>query len=134
LNKDYKDKIYQTTIIQNLNCIGDARLLRIVLENLIANAYKYSSRVEHPLIEFGATEVEGHTAYYVKDNGVGFDMAHRKKLFESFQRFQRPDEFEGSGIGLSTVARIIRRYKGQVWAEGNPNQGAVFYFTLGLNA
>ena len=133
LNKQYKNKIYQTKITENLFCHGDARLLRTVLENLIANAYKYSSLTEQPLIEFGATEVEGQTTYFVKDNGIGFDMVHRDKLFEPFQRLHSAEEFEGSGIGLSTVARIIRRHKGRIWAEGKPNQGAVFYSTLGLN-
>jgi len=133
LNKQYKNKIYQTKITENLFCHGDARLLRTALENLIANAYKYSSLTEQPLIEFGATEVEGQTTYFVKDNGIGFDMVHRDKLFEPFQRFHSAEEFEGSGIGLSTVARIIRRHKGRIWAEGKPNQGAVFYFTLSLN-
>ena len=133
LNKEYPDKNYQTKISENLICYGDARLLRIVLENLLANAYKYSSLTEQPLIEFGATEVEGQTAYFVKDNGIGFDMVHRDNLFEPFQRLHSAEEFEGSGIGLSTVARIIRRHKGRIWAEGKPNQGAVFYTTLGLN-
>jgi signal transduction histidine kinase len=132
LNKEYPDKHYQTKISENLICYGDARLLRIVLENLLANAYKYSSLKKQPLIEFGATKIEGQTAYYVKDNGVGFDMAHRDKLFEPFQRLHNVDQFEGSGIGLSTVARIIRRHKGRIWADGKPTQGAVFYFTLGL--
>lgn len=132
LNKQYENKIYQTKVTENLFCHGDARLLRTVLENLIANAYKYSSLTEQPLIEFGATEVEGQTAYFVKDNGIGFDMVHRDKLFEPFQRLHSAEEFEGSGIGLSTVARIIRRHKGRIWAEGKPNHGAVFYFTLGL--
>ena len=132
LNKEYPDKNFQTKISEKLICYGDARLLRIVLENLLANAYKYSSLTEQPLIEFGATEVEGQTAYFVKDNGIGFDMVHRDKLFEPFQRLHSAEEFEGSGIGLSTVARIIRRHKGRIWAEGKPNQGAVFYFTLGL--
>ena len=114
--------------MQNLTCLGDSRMLRIVLENLIANAYKSSSLKEQPQIEFGAIDVEGQTANFVKDNGVGFDMMHRDKLFEPFQRLHSAEEFEGSGIGLSTVARIIRRHKGRTWAaEGKPNQGAVLF-------
>ena len=131
LNKEYEDKNYQTNVTQNLLCFGDPRLLRIVLENLISNAYKYSYLTEQPLIEFGVTQIDEHTVYYVKDNGAGFDMAHRDKLFEPFQRLHHSDEFEGSGIGLSTVARIIRRHKGNIWAEGEVDKGAVFYFTLG---
>lgn len=132
LNKEYEDKNYQTNVTQNLLCFGDPRLLRIVLENLISNAYKYSYLTEQPLIEFGVTQIDEQTVYYVKDNGAGFDMAHRDKLFEPFQRLHHSDEFEGSGIGLSTVARIIRRHKGNIWAEGEVDKGAVFYFTLGL--
>ena len=131
-NKEYKDKVYETHVAQNLNCLGDARLLRIVMENLISNAYKYSYLAENPVIEFGATEINGQTTYFVKDNGAGFNMAHQDKLFEPFQRLHRSDEFEGTGIGLSTVARIIRRHKGRIWAEGEVDKGAVFYFTVGL--
>ena len=107
-------------------------MLRIVLENLISNAYKYSYLAERPLIEFGATEVVVQTIVYLKDNGVGFGMDHRDKLFEPFQRLHRADEFEGSGICLSTIARNIRRQKGRGWAEEKPNDDAVFYFPIGL--
>ena len=119
-------------VTQDLVCFGDSRLLRIVLDNLLTNAYKYSYLVEQPRIEFGATQVDKQMVYYVNDNGVGFDMAYNEKLFEPFQRLHSPDEFEGCGIGLSTVARIIRRHKGRIWAEGKPNEGAKFYFTLGF--
>ncbi len=132
LNKEYTDKNYQTMVTPELVCFGDSRLLRLVLENLISNAYKYASHTAQPRVEFGATDINGQTTYFVKDNGVGFDMAFKEKLFEPFQRLHHTDEFEGSGIGLSTVARIIRRHKGRIWAEGKPNGGAVFYFTLGL--
>lgn len=132
LNKEYKNKIYKTIVTPDLICFGDTRLLRTVLENLISNAYKYSALKEQPEVEFGSREIDGVTAYFVKDNGIGFDMAHQEKIFEPFQRLHGAGEFEGSGIGLSTVARIIRRHKGRIWAEGKPNEGAVFYFTLGL--
>ena len=132
LNKEYKNKIYKTIVTPDLICFGDTRLLRVVLENLISNAYKYSSLCEQPQVEFGSTELDGVKTYYVKDNGVGFDMAHREKIFQPFQRLHHSDEFEGTGIGLSTVARIIHRHKGRIWAEGKPNQGATFYFTVGL--
>lgn len=132
LNTEYKDQIYQTSVAENLICYGDIRLLRIVLENLLSNAYKYSFLTPNPRIEIGATEVEGETAYYVKDNGIGFDMAYQDKIFEPFQRLQTENQYEGSGIGLSTVVRIIHRHKGRIWAEAIPDQGAKFYFTLGL--
>lgn len=132
LNKEYEDKVYETEIAHNLVCFGDKRLLRIVLENLIGNAYKYSQHAKQPRIKFGATQIDGKTTYFVRDNGVGFDMVYHEKLFEPFQRLHPMDQFEGSGVGLSTVARIIRRHKGRIWAEGKPNEGAVFYFTVGL--
>ncbi len=110
---------------------GDVRLLRVVLENLFGNAWKYSSKQERAVIEFGVTEVAGETAYYVRDNGVGFDMAYAGKLFGAFQRLHGISEFEGTGIGLATVQRIIRRHGGRVWAEGAVGRGATFYFTLG---
>ncbi len=132
LNKEYDDKVYETEITQDMVCFGDSRLLRIVLENLFTNAYKYSQHAERPRIEFGATQVDGKTVYFVKDNGIGFDMDYQEKLFEPFQRLHPTEQFEGSGIGLSTVARIVRRHKGRIWAEGKPNEGAAFYFTVGL--
>jgi len=109
---------------------GDARLLRTVLENLIINAWKYSSQKEEAIIEFGMKEHEGETAYFVRDNGVGFDMAHADKLFVAFRRLDREDGLAGHGIGLSTVQRIISRHGGRVWAESAPGLGATFYFTM----
>lgn len=115
----------------NLSAYGDAALLRIVLENLLDNAWKYSSRISQPHIEVGCKVQDGHTAYWVRDNGAGFDMAHAGKLFGAFQRLHRDDEFPGTGIGLATVRRIVHRHGGEIWAEGQPGMGAVFYFTLG---
>ena len=109
---------------------GDARLLRIVLENLIINAWKYSSRKEDALIEFGMKEHEGEPVYFVRDNGVGFDMAHADKLFAAFRRLDREDGFAGQGIGLAAVQRIVSRHGGRVWAESRPGKGATFFFTL----
>ncbi|MBI4989060.1 MAG: PAS domain S-box protein [Rhodocyclales bacterium] len=109
---------------------SDAVLLRVVLLNLLGNAWKYTSRRGEARIEFGTAEHAGRRTYFVSDNGAGFDMAHVGKLFGAFQRLHSPAEFPGSGIGLATVARVIHRHGGEVWAEGRPETGATFYFTL----
>lgn len=109
---------------------GDKRLLRVVLENLLGNAWKFTGKHPKAKIECGVTQVDGRSAYFVRDNGAGFDMAYANKLFGAFQRLHAPSEFPGSGIGLATVQRIIHRHGGQVWAEGVVGQGATFYFTL----
>lgn len=109
---------------------GDGELLRLVLDNLIGNAWKYCGKQEKALIEFGVIEVEGQPAYFVRDNGPGFDMALAAKLFLPFQRLPGT-EAEGHGIGLATVDRIVSRHGGRVWAESKPSEGATFYFTLG---
>jgi light-regulated signal transduction histidine kinase (bacteriophytochrome) len=110
---------------------GDADLLRVVLENLLGNAWKFTSKQAEGRVEFGVGEVDGTAAYYVRDDGAGFDMAYVDKLFGAFQRLHRVSEFEGTGIGLATVQRIIHRHGGRVWAEGAVGEGATFYFTLG---
>jgi light-regulated signal transduction histidine kinase (bacteriophytochrome) len=116
-------------VCEGLVVQGDARLLRIVMENLIGNAWKFTSKVEDPAIEVGRTEGEG--AIYVRDNGVGFDMNYAAKLFSAFQRLHTDSEFPGTGIGLATVRRIISRHQGRVWAESSPGEGTTFYFALG---
>jgi len=108
---------------------GDAQLLGIVLQNLLDNAFKYSSKKEEQIIEFGVNKIDNEIVYFVKDNGVGFDMQFSDKLFGSFQRLHGA-EFEGTGIGLATVERIIHRHGGKIWAESALNEGAAFYFTL----
>jgi hypothetical protein len=111
---------------------GDPRLLRIALENLFANAWKYTSKKPAALIEFGASAgAEGRIVYYVKDNGAGFDMSHAGRLFGAFQRMHSEAEFPGTGIGLATVQRIIHRHGGRIWADGKVGEGATFRFTLG---
>jgi light-regulated signal transduction histidine kinase (bacteriophytochrome) len=110
--------------------MGDGRLLRIVLDNLINNAVKYTSNHPSARIEFGALSQEGKPVYFVRDDGAGFDMARVDKLFSPFQRLHDPTLFPGSGIGLATVRRIIHRHGGRTWAEGAVEKGAVFYFTL----
>ena len=109
---------------------ADAHLLRVVLDNLLGNAWKYSARKKESVIEFGVTAQQGKSAYFVRDNGAGFDMKHADLLFQPFQRLHDSEEFEGTGIGLASVQRIIQRHGGQIWAEGAPGEGATFYFTL----
>ena len=105
----------------------DVGLLKVALENLIGNAWKFTSREERATIRFGASG----GAFYVSDDGAGFDAAYKDKLFGAFQRLHGPEEFEGTGIGLATVARIVHRHGGEVWAEGAVGEGATFFFTLG---
>jgi light-regulated signal transduction histidine kinase (bacteriophytochrome) len=109
---------------------ADARLLRIVIENLLANAWKFTSKQPTAKIEFRASEREGAAVYSIHDNGAGFDMAYAHKLFGPFQRLHRIEDYEGTGIGLTIVQRIIHRHGGRAWAEGEPGNGATFYFTL----
>ena len=110
---------------------GDGALLRIVLVNLLENAWKFTRRREDAGILFGITQHDGELTYFVKDNGAGFDPALAHKLFRPFERLHSASEFEGTGIGLATVERIIKRHGGRIWAEGSVNNGATFYFTLG---
>lgn len=117
-------------IAQELMVQGDGRLLYLVLENLLGNAWKYTGQRQQAYIELGATEQNGQCIYFVRDNGAGFDMAYVSKLFNPFQRLHKSSEFPGTGIGLATVQRIIQRHGGQVWAESVLEQGATFYFTL----
>lgn len=117
-------------IEEEVTAQGDASLLRVVMENLLSNAWKYTAKKEEALIKFGVTEFNGKTGYFVRDNGAGFDISEADKLFGAFQRLHTNKEFEGIGIGLCTVRRIIHRHGGRVWAEGNVGTGATFYFTL----
>jgi len=117
-------------IPDHLPASADPVLIRSVLQNLFSNAWKYSSKKEAALIEFGCEEREGERVYYLRDNGAGFDMAYAGNLFGVFQRMHPPSEFEGTGIGLATVQRIIRRHGGRIWAESEVGKGATFFFTL----
>jgi light-regulated signal transduction histidine kinase (bacteriophytochrome) len=109
---------------------GDHAMIRQVFVNLLSNAIKFTKLKETAVIEIGGRVEEGRNIYYVKDNGVGFDVQEAKKLFNAFQRLHSTEEFEGTGIGLAIVHRIIQRHNGQVWAEGKINEGAIFFFTL----
>ena len=111
--------------------LGDPQLLRVLMQNLLENAWKYSAKQAAPKIAFGREARDGETVFFVCDNGVGFDMQYADRLFSPFQRLHKPEEFEGSGIGLATVARVAHRHGGRVWAEASPDQGATLRFTLG---
>lgn len=118
-------------IVQDgLEVRGDEKMLRVALTNLLNNAWKFTRKQDHPRIEFGLTQHDGKPAYFVRDNGVGFDMVHADKLFGAFQRLHHLTEFEGTGVGLATVARIIHLHGGDIWAHSTLNAGAAFYFTL----
>lgn len=117
-------------IADGLNARGDPGLLSAALENLVGNAWKYTGKREHARIEFGVMEKEEQPAYFVRDNGVGFNQVDAVKLFTPFARLHSASDFPGTGIGLATVQRIIQRHGGKVWAEGEPDKGATFYFTL----
>lgn len=118
----------------SLTCVGDPRLIEIALTNLLNNAVKFTGKCPAARVEFGETVVEGARAFFVRDNGVGFEMAYAKMLFAPFQRLHKTSEFPGTGIGLATVQRVIHRHGGRVWAQAKVGEGATLYFTLGANA
>jgi PAS domain S-box-containing protein len=124
------DRQVDFVIAPHLNVNADESMMRSVLENLIGNSWKFTRKKTHAKIEVGTFEHEGKWVYFVRDNGIGFDMAYANKLFKTFQRLHTEEEYEGTGIGLATVRRIINRHGGQVWAEGEIDMGATFYFTL----
>ncbi len=117
-------------IADGLQAKADEKLIRTTLENLLGNAWKYSSKKESPLIEMGSNTKGDRNIFYIKDNGVGFNMANADKLFGAFQRLHTDEEFPGHGIGLATCQRIIHRHGGTIWAEAEPDKGATFYFSL----
>ncbi len=117
-------------VADGVSADGDPALLRVVLENLLGNAWKYTGAREEAVIEFGVAEIDGKPACFVRDNGAGFDMEYAEKLFIPFQRLPGAHEFKGHGIGLATVERIIRRHGGRLWAEAEPGKGATLWFTL----
>ena len=130
LQQNDPDRTVDVIIREGVFVNGDSNLLKIALENLVNNAWKFTSKEARPQFEFGTTVKEGKTACFIRDNGVGFDMAYVNKLFGAFQRLHTSLEFPGTGIGLATVQRIINRHGGQVWAEAEVGKGATFYFTL----
>jgi light-regulated signal transduction histidine kinase (bacteriophytochrome) len=113
-----------------MRALCDPGLIEIVMSNLIGNAWKFTAKVAEARIEVGVKRRDGKSVYFVRDNGAGFDMAYTKNLFAPFQRLHRREDFDGTGIGLSLVKRIIDKHGGTVWAEGERGKGASFYFTL----
>jgi PAS domain S-box-containing protein len=130
LQKTEPDRQVEIDITGGLSIEGDAHLLRVVLDNLLANAWKFTSKQKQARIEFGSAGANGSRAFYVRDNGAGFDMTYASKLFGAFQRLHGTGEFPGTGVGLATVQRIINRHGGRIWAEAEVDKGAIFRFTL----
>lgn len=129
LRKTEPDRTVEVIVAPQLKAYGDERLLRVALDNLLSNAWKFTGRTPKALIEFGLAD-QPEPAFFVRDNGAGFDMAYASRLFGVFQRLHAASEYPGTGVGLATVQRIINRHGGRAWAEGKPNEGATFYFTL----
>lgn len=127
------DRQIEIAVAPDVFVNADSKLLRSAVYNLLSNAWKFTSKTAAPRIEFGVKDSAGSPVYYVRDNGVGFDMALSGKLFGAFQRLHTIHEFEGVGVGLATAQRIIHRHRGEIWAEAEPGRGATFYFTLGAN-
>jgi light-regulated signal transduction histidine kinase (bacteriophytochrome) len=114
----------------DLEVWADARLMRVVLDNLLGNAWKFTSHTHAPHIQLGAETRDGECVYYVRDNGAGFDMQYAHNLFCPFRRLHRQSDFPGTGVGLATVQRVVQRHGGRVWADSREGQGAAFFFTL----
>ncbi len=130
LQQSYPTRVVEWTIEPDLTAQGDRHLVRVALDNLIGNAWKFTSKVEQTQIVFGLTTHDNERCFFVRDNGDGFDMTYASKLFGAFQRLHSMTEFEGTGVGLATVQRVIHRHGGRIWAEGQKGQGATFFFTL----
>jgi len=129
LQKAEPDRKVKVTVEPGLRAYGDERLVRVALDNLLRNAWKFTGKVAEPEITIGRT-TDGERPFFVRDNGAGFDMTYASRLFGVFQRLHTSSEFPGTGVGLATVQRIINRHGGRVWAESKLNDGATFYFTL----
>jgi light-regulated signal transduction histidine kinase (bacteriophytochrome) len=130
LTREFPDRPVEFVIPAELPAVGDARLVEILLENLLGNAWKFTGKRDHARIEVGQDLKDHELIFFVRDNGAGFDMAYAAKLFAVFQRLHTANEFEGTGIGLASVERIVRRHGGRIWGEGEVGRGATFFFTL----
>jgi hypothetical protein len=130
LRREHDGRVVAFSAAPGLRVRGDTGLLRAALMNLLQNAWKFTGRQPQARVEFGAELRDGSLVYFVRDNGAGFDMAHADRLFGTFQRLHTEREFPGTGIGLATVRRIMRRHGGEVWAESAPDVGSTFFFTL----
>jgi light-regulated signal transduction histidine kinase (bacteriophytochrome) len=130
LTKLQPERRVEFVIADNMMALGDQNMLRAAIDNLLGNAWKFTEKRPVAKIEFGVTQIDGKDVFFVKDNGAGFNMKFSEKLYTPFQRLHQESEFSGLGIGLSIVQRIVHRHGGRVWAEGDVDKGAIFYFTL----
>ena len=133
LQDQEKDRQVRVTIQANLQAKGDTELIRLALNNLLSNAWKYTRNVTPAIIEFGCKDIDNKQTFYVKDNGIGFDQENADKLFRDFSRIHQTNEYEGLGIGLAIARRVIIRHGGDIWATNNEDQGATFYFHMARN-
>lgn len=134
LRKAEPERQVDFVIAENVTALADSAMIRAVLDNLLRNAWKFTAKHDKARIEFGTERSGSETIYHVRDDGAGFNMDYADKLFKAFQRLHRPGEYTGTGIGLATVQRIIHRHGGRIWAEGEVEKGATFYFTLGKDS
>jgi light-regulated signal transduction histidine kinase (bacteriophytochrome) len=134
LQKAHPERQIELRIEDGLRTTADPGLLRVALENLLNNAWKFTSKRASARIEFGQAQVNGTQAFFVRDDGAGFDLVYADRLFGAFQRLHATTEFAGTGVGLATVQRIVHRHGGRIWAESTVGQGATFYFTLSETA
>jgi signal transduction histidine kinase len=125
------DRNVDIRIAEKLESWGDEGLIKILFQNLLSNAWKYTAQNENPIIEIGRVESKDNNNFFIKDNGIGFDMKYSDQLFQPFQRLHTDQEFEGNGVGLATIMRIIIRHGGEIWPESEVGKGTTFYFTLG---
>jgi light-regulated signal transduction histidine kinase (bacteriophytochrome) len=132
LQQHEPDRPVEISVWDGMRAEADPHLLRVALENLIGNSWKFTSKAEKPRIEIGALKDHGSTTFFVRDNGAGFDMAFADKLFGAFQRLHAARDYAGTGIGLATVQRIVHRHGGRIWVEAEVGKGAVFFFTLAV--
>jgi len=130
LAAEQPERTVETIVARKCLVNADPGLMQIVVQNLLRNAWKFTGRTDHARIEFGCSQQDNVSVFYIRDNGAGFNQRFAEKLFKPFQRLHATSDFPGTGIGLATVERIIRRHGGEVWAEGEVDKGATFYFTL----